>query len=160
MHIVAGCAIESIGSGCKDSDCGCRTTGGQYFSCGTDILNNPSYSCSSTTTSSVGSCVNVLAHVRRPADVLAYQSIAIDCPAGSYGPARCQKSCSTCSAGTYAAAGSSSCTSCPAGTYSGSGAGSCASCAANTYSTGGAASCTGTFAFNYTACMGTAGRQC
>ena len=39
---------ESVGSGCKDSDCDCATGGGQSFTCSTNALNQPSYSCSST----------------------------------------------------------------------------------------------------------------
>jgi len=36
---------ESVGSGCKDSDCGCNSGGGYYFTCSTNSLNKPSYKC-------------------------------------------------------------------------------------------------------------------
>ena len=35
------------GGGCKSNDCSCKS-GGQYYTCSTDILNYPSYSCHST----------------------------------------------------------------------------------------------------------------
>ena len=46
-----------------------------------------------------------------------------------------------CSAGTFAAAGSSSCTTCVAGSYSSAGAGACTACAKGTTSQAGSTSC-------------------
>ena len=55
------------------------------------------------------------------------------CPAGTKSDG---VNCTTCPAGTSAAAGSSECTACPAGTKSSSGAGSCTACPAGQYNTG------------------------
>ena len=76
------------------------------------------------------------------------QSTCSTCPAGSACDGGTFEVSTTsdqgrtqCSAGTYAAAGSSSCTNCVAGTYSAAGAGSCTVCAGGKTSSAGATSC-------------------
>ncbi len=63
------------------------------------------------------------------------------CSAGTYASAG-SSSCSSCSAGHYSSAGASSCSTCSAGYYSGSGASSCTKCSAGYYSSAGSSSCT------------------